>query len=643
MGVLRTDLLDLIARTTRAFIAEPSSALDIAIGRTLEAIGTLFQADRAYVFLESEQPGFITNSHEWCAPGVEPQIEHLQALPVETYAWWMAEMRAGRAIKLSCLDELPPQAVEERLLLESQNIQSLLVLPLVRRGHLDGFAGFDHVRGSRFWSDEEIAVLRIVVNSFAQGLERRLIDRRLEAMAFEDALTGLPNRVLLRRRLDEALEQVRRSSRMLAVGYLDLDAFKQINDSHGHAVGDELLRLIADRLRSCLNPGDTAGRLGGDEFVVILPEREHPDQLLLVGESLLAAIAEPFTIGDGVRVAISTSLGFRFVPPDDADADMLLRQADQAMYAAKRAGRGGIHVFDVSLDRSEQERRESIRTISTALARGEMCLHMQPMVDLRSGRTAFVEALVRWQHPVRGLLMPGHWLQVIEDQPEIAELGRWVLDQAMDLASRWIAAGLCDGVSVNVSPLELEDARFEQRLADLLRRHAGMPPGALRLEVVETSAIARMDRLIATMGQCRDLGVSFALDDFGTGYSSLTHMRQLPVSCVKVDRSFVARMIDDPADRTIVRSVIELAHAFDRNCVAEGVETQAQIAWLSAMNCDLLQGYGIAKPMAPQDLENWLRSRDIGGAAEWADGRQTPDEPGSPPEREDRSTSGASA
>jgi diguanylate cyclase (GGDEF)-like protein len=435
-------------------------------------------------------------------------------------------------------------------------------------------------------------------------------------MAYEDPLTGLPNRSMLGRRLEDALATARRSGHLLAVGYLDLDAFKLVNDSYGHAAGDELLALMATRLRGSMQPGDTVARLGGDEFVVVLPELESRQRLLERAEALLALVAEPCTIGEGYGVAVSTSLGLRLVPPDDADPDLLLRQADQAMYAAKRAGRGRIHIFDASFEQREHARHARIRAIRSAITAGDLRLFVQPMVDLSTGKVSSLEALVRWASADQGLLLPGEWLPLIEDDSAILALGDWVMEQALHWAHPWLSAGLCDGISVNVSAHELLDPGFTTRLSARLRSHPPLPPGALRLEVLESAALRDLSQVRATMRACCEAGVSFALDDFGTGYSSLSYLRQLPVSVIKIDRSFVKQMLTDPSDALIVRAVIDLAHAFGLRCVAEGVETSPHQEMLREMGCEFGQGFGIARPMPAEEFPAWVnRSAGFRAAA----------------------------
>ena len=613
---LPEDLLSLLAATTGEFIIRPPAEVDANVDRALAAVGRLFGVDRAYVFLFDAVGESMSNTHEWCAVGVAPQREGLQGIPVSAAPWWMAELRAGRPINLASLDDLPPEATGEREILEPQQIRSLLVLPMSWRGHLDGFVGFDHVRSERRWSQEEIAVLRIIAGTFSQGFERRRLDAglreqesRLEQMAYYDALTKLPNRALLADRMDQALSHVRRSGRMLAVCYIDLDGFKPVNDLYGHDAGDRLLVGTAHRLTSALRSGDTVARLGGDEFVVLLPGLASARECEHLVDRMLRVVAEPFEVVPGGAVALSASVGVRLVPPDDADPDTLLRQADRAMYAAKQEGRGRSHLFDAERDREVVRRREQVARIVAGLRAGEMDVHYQPVVELGSGSLRYAEALVRWNHPERGLLAPGEWLPSILDHESIAALGDWVLETVLAQSERWRAEGLCGGVSVNVSAYELRNPSFASHLAIALARHPGVPRGALRLEVLESAALPDMAAAREVMRACGALGVEFSLDDFGTGYSSLTYLKRLPATTIKIDRSFVSGMLSDPGDRAIVLGVIGLAHVFGREVVAEGVETPAHAAALRDAGCTLGQGHGIAPPMPAAAFEAWARRR----------------------------------
>ena len=432
--------------------------------------------------------------------------------------------------------------------------------------------------------------------------------KELEYIAHYDALTHLPNRVLLSDRLKQAMAQAHRSQRQLAVVYLDLDGFKPINDQYGHQVGDELLKAVAVRMKQTLRQGDTIARLGGDEFVAVLidyPAASEGEKLL---KRLLEAVARPVRIHDLV-LRVSASLGVTFFPQsEEQDADQLLRQADQAMYLAKVAGKSRYHFFDSELDRDTRGRHKSLERIGQALAQDEFELYYQPKVNMRSGKLIGVEALIRWQHPEQGLLAPGMFLPVIEGHMLDAALGNWVMESALAQLYEWQAQGLHLPISVNVSSIQLAQPGFVNHLRNLLTLHPGLEHGSLEVEILETSALKDIDEVSKIMLACRDIGVGFSLDDFGTGYSSLTYLKRLPVSHLKIDRSFVRDMLDDPDDLSILEGVIGLANAFGLPTIAEGVETVEHGNRLLQLGCELAQGYIIARPMPAAEIPAWVET-----------------------------------
>lgn len=431
---------------------------------------------------------------------------------------------------------------------------------------------------------------------------------QLEHNAHYDALTNLPNRVLLADRLEQALRQSQRRAQRLAVAYLDLDGFKQINDHHGHQVGDQLLIELAHSMKQCLREGDTLARLGGDEFVAVLMDTQDANQGASMLHRILNAVAQPVHIGELV-LNVSASLGVTFYPQaDPIDADQLLRQADQAMYQAKLAGKNRYHVFDPSQDISLRVHHESLERVRLALSQNEFVLYYQPKVNMRSGAVVGMEALIRWQHPEKGLLTPDSFLPVIENHALAVEVGEWVINTALAQMEQWQVAGTPLAVSVNVGARQLQQADFLQRLRAILAAHPKVSPAQLQLEILETSAledIAQVSHVIAT---CAEMGVTFALDDFGTGYSSLTYLKRLRVDALKIDQSFVRDMLDDADDLAILQGVIGLATAFKRKVIAEGVESVDHGTALLHLGCDLAQGYGIAKPMPAAAIPSWLAS-----------------------------------
>ena len=431
-------------------------------------------------------------------------------------------------------------------------------------------------------------------------------EKQLEQIAHYDVLTTLPNRVLLADRLHQAMVHASRYRQILAVAYLDLDGFKAINDTFGHETGDQLLIALSARMKETLRESDTLARLGGDEFVAVLFDIGSASASVPMLGRLLAAAAEPVMV-NGRALQVSASIGVTFYPQaDEVDADQLLRQSDQAMYQAKVAGKNRYHVFDADQDRNVRGHHESLERIRRALTAGEFVLHFQPKVNMRTGAVIGAEALIRWQHPEKGLLPPSVFLPVIENHSLAIDLGEWVIARALTQMAAWRATGLHIPVSVNISARQLQQSTFPNRLAAILAAHPGAWAGDLELEVLETSALEDLIGVSRVMKACRELGVEFALDDFGTGYSSLTYLKRLPVSLLKIDQSFVRDMLDDPDDLAILEGVISLASSFRRQVIAEGVETVEHGRMLLQLGCELAQGYGIARPMPASDLPNWV-------------------------------------
>lgn len=429
----------------------------------------------------------------------------------------------------------------------------------------------------------------------------------LERIAHFDPLTGIPNRVLLADRMAQAIAHTHRANTYMAVCYLDLDGFKPINDQFGHDVGDQLLIEISLRIKNCLRAGDTVARIGGDEFVLLLLDFDNPHECQPVLTRMLNKVAEPALIADH-EVAVSASLGFTLYPSDQADADTLMRHADQAMYIAKQSGKNRFHLFDRELDRLTVARGEALAQISSALRNDEFVLYFQPKVDMRLGKVLGAEALIRWQHPRHGLLPPSAFLPDIEGTDLVITLGNWVLCRALDHLETWQAIGMTITVSINIAPRHLLHPDFVDTLKSSLDAHPRLRPGCLELEILETAALEDIGRVTTVMRECQKLGVSFALDDFGTGYSSLTYLKALPAETLKIDQSFIRDILGDPEDLAIVAGIINLTAAFHRQVIAEGVETGEHGLLLLKLGCDNAQGYGIARPMPADELPDWVRN-----------------------------------
>ncbi len=465
-----------------------------------------------------------------------------------------------------------------------------------------------HANGGVVWADTSISVVRDSGGRPVHGVlqlvdvtGRRQAEELLAHHALHDSLTGLPNRRLLEDRLEQALSRARRHGSAVAVLFVDLDQFKTVNDSAGHSVGDELLRVAAERLSGHLRATDSAARFGGDEFVVVCEEIGGDHELLVVADRLLAAMAEPFRVGDEEFV-LGASIGIAVSAEGEDSAEALLRDADLAMYEAKDRGRARCVVFDGALRGALEQRQQVEADLRQGIDRGELRLLYQPVVDVRSGAVTGVEALVRWQHPTRGLLSPAEFIAVAEDTGLVVPLGSWVLQEACRQLQDWTrssGAGLT--VAVNVSARQLSDSRFPEAVADILAA-TGADPAAVVLELTETALLDATDASTATLQALRGLGVRLALDDFGTGFSSLTFLKRFPIDVVKVDRSFVRDIAVDPDDAAIVAAVVNLGRSLHLETVAEGVETAEQLACIRGLGCLLAQGYLLSPPRPPEDI-----------------------------------------
>jgi diguanylate cyclase (GGDEF)-like protein len=400
------------------------------------------------------------------------------------------------------------------------------------------------------------------------------------------------------------MTQCQRHNQSLAVLYLDLDGFKHINDKHGHKAGDELLVAVSRRMKAALRDVDTLARMGGDEFVAVLTDMDSAQDCIQLVNRVLQACALPVYI-NGQDVQVTASIGVTLYPQDNAEADQLMRHADQAMYEAKQTGKNKFHMFDSAQDAEAKNRSIAQDDVARGLAHREFVLFYQPKVHMRSGAIIGVEALVRWQHPERGLLLPGAFLPAIERHPLNEALGAWVLDAALEQMSQWQVQGLRLSVSVNIAARQLQHPDFATELGDLLADHSDVEPQLLELEVLETSALDNIAATARMLQDCHRQGVRFAIDDFGTGYSSLTYLRHLPVETLKIDQSFVRDMLEDQNDLSIVKGVIGLAMAFHREVIAEGVESVAHGLRLIELGCERGQGFEIARPMPASQVRAW--------------------------------------
>jgi diguanylate cyclase (GGDEF)-like protein len=415
--------------------------------------------------------------------------------------------------------------------------------------------------------------------------ERRRAEEQIAHMARHDALTDLPNRVLLRERLEHELKRVKRGEN-LAVLCLDLDHFKSVNDTLGHPIGDELLKLVADRLRGCTREPDTIARLGGDEFAIIMTQMHQPEDAAVLARRIRESIIRPYQV-DGHQIVSDISIGISIAPIDGAEPDILLKNADMALYGAKGDGRGIYRFFEAEMDKRMKERRDLEMDLRQAVNNGEFTLHYQPLVNLQTNEITAFEALLRWNHPQRGLISPADFIPIAEETGLIVSIGEWVLRTACKETANWPEHVK---VAVNLSPAQLKSKNLMPMIVSALA-DSSMQADRLQLEITETMLMQNTFATLATLHQLRKLGVQIAMDDFGTGYSSLSYLRSFPFDKIKIDRSFIQDLSKGAEPRAIVHAVAGLAKCLNMISTAEGVETQQQLATLQAAGCTEMQGY----------------------------------------------------
>jgi diguanylate cyclase (GGDEF)-like protein/PAS domain S-box-containing protein len=466
-----------------------------------------------------------------------------------------------------------------------------------------------HARAPRRFAPDEADFLRAVANVISSAVDRNRVDEEVRHRAMHDPLTGLPNRALALDRLEGALARRRRDGRAVAVLLADLDQFKLVNDSMGHQAGDDLLVALAPRLHDAVRPSDTVARLGGDEFLVVCEQLEGAHEAIRVAERVAQAINQPIVLAAGEHF-ITASIGIAVAESADADPTDLVRDADAAMYRAKERGRGRYELFDDRLRKRVLMRLRTENELRRGIEQGELRVVYQPVVELEGGTVTAVEALVRWQHPERGLVDPVDFIPVAEDSGLINALGDWVLTRACRDGAEWQrrfqrAEPLL--MCVNTSPRQLANAAFPARVADIMDRH-GLAPGSLALEITESVLMEEAHAPVTVLASLREYGLRLMLDDFGTGYSSLAYLRRFPLDVLKIDRSFVAGLGRDDEDSAIVAAIVQMARTLGLTVVAEGVERPEQLERLRELECELAQGRLIAEPMPAAELERLMLS-----------------------------------
>ncbi|HEX4904333.1 MAG TPA: EAL domain-containing protein [Acidimicrobiales bacterium] len=581
--------------------------IDSAMKELLTQVRGVLRAGVAEIVIRSSRPG------SGLVRTVLSGDDDIEVTTAEEDALWRRIDLDGKPLLASA----PIREDALRFELAARGIDDAMIAPLRRGdGALIGLMLAGNRLGERTFSLEDLKLFETLANHASVSLENRhLIDRlRMEAadkehQSLHDALTGLPNRLLFHERVEQALTHSARVSGKVGVMLLDLDRFKEVNDTLGHHNGDLLLQEIAERLRRTIRAGDTVARLGGDEFAVLLPELSGPEAAVAAANGIRHALERPFSIGE-VTLDVGASIGIAVWPDHGDDAATLLQRADVAMYAAK-ATQDAVDVYDPNRDTYSLERLALVGELRRAIEQGELAVHYQPKADTRSGRVIGMEALVRWHHARRGDVPPEEIIRVAEQTGLIRPLTLFVLAQALRQCRSWRRAGFAYDVAVNLSLRNILDAELPNDVLRLLD-DVGLPSSALTFEITESSIMADPVRTEAVVSRLRSMGVAMAIDDFGTGYSSFSHLRRLPVDEIKIDKSFVQHMARDDSDFTIVRTIVDLGRNLGIRVVAEGVESIETWEKLASVGCDVIQGFVLSQPLGALDLDRWLAGGGAG-------------------------------
>ncbi|HEY9888675.1 MAG TPA: EAL domain-containing protein, partial [Candidatus Obscuribacterales bacterium] len=604
----RDRLLEGVAQASKHLLTQD---IEVSIPKVLHLLGTAAEADRVYLYENHPHPTTgvpaMSMRYEWTQTSISPSIDqpHWQNQSYDEHGLtrWYRAFLAGQAIR-GRVNTFPP--AEQRLLAED-NIQSILMVPIFIDQDLWGHIGFDACHAERDWSLSEESILITIAASIGGALRRRHTEAQMRYQAFHDPLTGLPNRIAFNQQLPLVIKAAQRSDTQIAVMFLDLDRFKNINDTLGHAIGDELLVQATQRLSEGLRKDDMLSRWGGDEFTLILQNLSSAIEAERVAERLADSLKPPFLI-DQQELYITSSIGIAMYPTDGDNVITLLQNADAAMYSAKADGRNTYRFYTSTLNSSASQQLILEKHLHQALQREEFCLFFQPQINLETHTISRIEALIRWYSPELGYVAPNEFIPVAEEIGLIVQLGDWVLKQACCQLQVWHQQGFAGlKMAVNLSARQLQQPSLIRNIKQVLSAF-DLPPHCLELEITETAALSNIEASIATLNQLRQLGTHIVMDDFGTGYSSLSYLKRLPFQGLKIDRSFVKGIPADGQDVAMLRAVIALGQELQLGVVAEGVETPDQMMCLRELGCHNMQGYWFSRPLDAAAMTDFLNA-----------------------------------
>jgi diguanylate cyclase (GGDEF)-like protein/PAS domain S-box-containing protein len=606
----RDSLLQGVADATHYLLT--NSDCEQAIAQSLTALGTAAQVDRVYIFENHAHPQTgetaMSTRFEWTRPEIPPILHQSrwQNLPYISSGLgrWYRTLASGQSV--AGIVRFLPQA--EQKLLGQEKVLSMLMVPIFVEERFWGYIGLDDCHSEREWSKNEESILMAIAASIGAVLQRRWTEDMIRYQAFHDLLTGLPNRVLFGDRLEQAITQAQLHQSMIAVMFLDLDRFKTINDTLGHAIGDQLLHYSAQRLMSCVRDSDTVARWGGDEFTLLLPQVTCAEDAAQIAQRILEVMQPAFNL-EGYELYVTSSIGIALSPQDGTDAQSLLKNADAALYRSKDQGRNNYQFYTAAISSEVSELLILDNSLHHALERQEFVIYYQPQINVCTGQITRMEALLRWQHPDLGIISPQKFISLAEENGLIIPIGEWVLQVACAQCKTWQSMNLPPmQIAVNLSVRQFHQPQLVEKITQVLQT-TNLHPALLELEITETATMRNIDFSVEILQELRKMGVRISIDDFGTGYSSLSHLKKFPLDALKIDRSFIQDLTDNPEDVAIITAIITLAQGLQLSVVAEGVETENQMNCLRSLHCQEMQGYWLSPPLDAQAATQFLQAR----------------------------------
>lgn len=599
----------MISELSSNFVTMNRSNFDEKINQLLQKSGSFTRTNRVYVGRFSQDQKKLFYTHAWQSDG-SASWPDLHGNEETAFSWSARQLLKNDIVYIPSIDQLPIEAESERLRLKERKVRSQILVPIQSNHSIIGLIGFDELRGSKALRAIDQDWLRVLANILADAIAKMETENDMNYLAYYDPLTGIPNRTLFYRRLEQAIDLARQTGKRLGVIFVDLDGFKEVNDTLGHDWGDQLLKRIGKRLTDCIGETDLVGRFGGDEFLIMVPQISNDLELEKITNKVLSIFQRPILVAEQ-ELYVSGSGGIAIYPKDGENVNSLIKNADLAMYAAKKSGKGQISYCSGVMKEAVQEKMMLTNSLHRALERQELFLHYQPQVSAITHEITGFEALLRWQHPERGLISPEVFIPLAEQSGLISSIGEWVIETACAQNKAWQEQGHKPvRMAVNLSVEQFRSSNLE-RIVDKCLKLVGLEPRYLELEITEGIAMKSSQYVIRQLYTLKKLGVAISIDDFGTAFSSMSRLKDLPVDRLKIDKQFVWGIGDHHRDEAVISVMIHLARELGLEVTAEGVETAAQLAFLQSEACDEIQGFYFSKPISADAIQEGIYGNQV--------------------------------